>query len=128
MSNYVIPQREPKEIDEKVSMELRILSSNAGLKGRPSGNDWCDNCRLLPRGRWWCDRRRDRGRYRGACQQEGRSFRRARCFPVTESGPVGWYIYGNERMVLAADKSTLTWWASAPAAYHPQYRRFWGFV
>ena len=31
--DYVIPEPEPKEIDEKLSMELRILSSNAVLKG-----------------------------------------------------------------------------------------------
>jgi hypothetical protein len=41
----VIPAPEPKEIDETISMELRILSSNAGLKGRPSGDERCDNCR-----------------------------------------------------------------------------------
>lgn len=45
-----------------------------------------------------------------------------------ESGPAGWYVYCNERMVLAADKSALTGWGSAGAAYHPQYRRFRGYV
>lgn len=46
----------------------------------------------------------------------------------TESGPAGWYVYCNDRMVLAADKSPLTGWGSAGAAYHPQYRRFRGYV
>jgi hypothetical protein len=72
MSDYVIPAPEPKEIDEKVSMELRILSTNAGLKGRPSGDERCDNCRyyleptadisycwhqklrILVGADWWC--------------------------------------------------------------------------
>src|SRR5690606_27416490 len=44
MSDYVIPPPEPKEIDEKLSMELRILASNAVLKGHPSGEEKCDNC------------------------------------------------------------------------------------
>jgi hypothetical protein len=72
MSDYVIPHPEPKEIDEKVSMELRILSSNSGLKGRSSGDERCDNCRyyleptadisycwhqklrILVGADWWC--------------------------------------------------------------------------
>ncbi len=33
MSDYVIPDPEPKEIDEKLSIELRHLSQNAVLKG-----------------------------------------------------------------------------------------------
>ena len=72
MSDYVIPEPEPKEIDEKLSMELRILASNAVLKGRPSGDERCDNClyyleptaqisycwhpklRILVGDQWWC--------------------------------------------------------------------------
>ena len=72
MSDYAIHPPEPKEIDEKVSMELRILSTNAGLKGRPSGDERCDNCRyylepttdisycwhqklrILVGANWWC--------------------------------------------------------------------------
>ena len=72
MSDHVIPMPEPKEIDEKVSMELRILSSNAVLKGRPSGDERCDTCRyyleptadtsycwhqklrILVGANWWC--------------------------------------------------------------------------
>jgi hypothetical protein len=72
MSDYVIPHPEPKEIDEKVSMELRILSSDAGLKGRSSAPERCDNCRscleptadisycwhqklrILVGADWWC--------------------------------------------------------------------------
>ena len=72
MSDYAIHPPEPKEIDEKVSMELRILSTNAGLKGGPSGDERCDNCRyylepttdisycwhqklrILVGANWWC--------------------------------------------------------------------------
>ena len=72
MSDYVIPPPEPKEIDEKLSLELRHLSSNAVLKGHPSGNEKCDNClyyleptaeisycwhlklRILVGAEWWC--------------------------------------------------------------------------
>jgi hypothetical protein len=44
MSDYIIPPPEPKEIDEKLSVELRHLSSNAVLKGHPSGDEKCQNC------------------------------------------------------------------------------------
>lgn len=45
----------------------------------------------------------------------------------TEMTDAGWYIYCNDRLVLAADRSDLTGWGSAGAAYHPQYRRFRGY-
>ena len=35
MADYVIPEPEPKEIDEKLEIELRHLSENAVLKGKP---------------------------------------------------------------------------------------------
>ena len=72
MSDYVIPEPEPKEIDEKLAMELRILSSNAVLRGSPSGEERCDGCRyyleptaelsycwhpklrILVGDAWWC--------------------------------------------------------------------------
>ena len=72
MSDYVIPEPEPKEIDETLSMELRHLSENAVLKGRPSGEEKCENCRyyleptadlsycwhpklrILVGAQWWC--------------------------------------------------------------------------
>ena len=72
MSDYVIPPPEPKEIDEKLSMQLRILASNAVLKGVPSGEEKCENClyyleptahisycwhqklRILVGAQWWC--------------------------------------------------------------------------
>jgi hypothetical protein len=70
--DYVIPEPEPKEIDETLSMELRHLSENAVLKGRPSGEEKCENCRyyleptadisycwhpklrILVGSQWWC--------------------------------------------------------------------------
>jgi hypothetical protein len=72
VSDYVIPEPEPKEIDEKLAMELRILSSNAVLRGSPSGEERCDGCiyyleptaelsycwhpklRILVGAAWWC--------------------------------------------------------------------------
>ena len=44
MADYVIPDPEPKEIDEKLSIELRHLSENAVLRGNPSGEEQCENC------------------------------------------------------------------------------------
>jgi len=35
---------EAEEVDEELSMELHRLSTNAGLRGRPSGDAQCDNC------------------------------------------------------------------------------------
>jgi hypothetical protein len=46
----------------------------------------------------------------------------------TESSEAGWYLYCNGRLLLAADKTELTGWGSAGAAYHPQYRRFRGYA
>ncbi len=45
MADYVIPEPEPKEIDEQLSLELRHLADNAVLRGRPTGDERCDNCR-----------------------------------------------------------------------------------
>ena len=44
MADDQLPKPEPKEIDEKLAMELRHLTANAVLKGAPSGNEQCDNC------------------------------------------------------------------------------------
>ncbi len=72
MSDYEIPPPEPKEIDEKLWLELKDLSSRATLKGSPSGEEKCDNClyylnvedqisycwhpqlRILVGAEWWC--------------------------------------------------------------------------
>jgi hypothetical protein len=72
MADYVIPEPEPKEIDEKLSIELRHLAANAVLKGQPSGTEKCENCRyylentadisycwhpklrILVGAEWWC--------------------------------------------------------------------------
>ncbi len=72
MSDYVIPEPEPKEIDESLSIELRHLAANAVLKGKPSGSEKCENCRyylepyneisycwhpklrILVGSEWWC--------------------------------------------------------------------------
>jgi hypothetical protein len=40
----------------------------------------------------------------------------------------GWYVICNGRMLLFADKTRLTGWGDAVADYHPQYRRFRGYV
>ena len=44
MSDYGISPPEPQEIDEKLSIELRHLSTDAGLRGAPSGDARCENC------------------------------------------------------------------------------------
>ncbi len=72
---YVIPKPEPKEIDEKLSLQLRHLADDAVLRGLPQGSkgeERCDNClyyiepdqkiaycwhpklRDPRRGTWWC--------------------------------------------------------------------------
>ncbi len=45
VSDYEIPEPEPKEVDEKLAIELRHLADNAVLKGKPSGDEKCENCR-----------------------------------------------------------------------------------
>lgn len=72
VSDYVIPEPEPKPVDETLSMELQILSSNAVLRGHPSGDERWANCRyyldetadlsycwhpkirILVGDNWWC--------------------------------------------------------------------------
>jgi hypothetical protein len=45
MSSEALPRPETAEIDETRSIELRHLLTNAGLRGRPSGDERCANCR-----------------------------------------------------------------------------------
>lgn len=45
-----------------------------------------------------------------------------------EPGEAGWYLFCNDRLLLAAERSALTGWGDPAAAYHPQYRRFRGYV
>jgi hypothetical protein len=40
----------------------------------------------------------------------------------------GWYLYCNDRLLLQANRTGLTGWGTAAAAYHPQYRQFRGYV
>lgn len=40
----------------------------------------------------------------------------------------GWWVFGNNRLLLVADKTTETGWGRGAAAYHPQYRQFRGYV
>jgi len=51
---------------------------------------------------------------------------RAEDFP--DPGEAGWYVFCNERLVLTADRTPITGWGTAAAAYHPQYRRFRGYA
>ena len=49
MTEYEIPELEPKEIDEKLAIELRHLADNAVLKAQPQhGDEKCENCRYYP--------------------------------------------------------------------------------
>ncbi|MDR2566445.1 MAG: ATP-binding protein [Bifidobacteriaceae bacterium] len=45
-----------------------------------------------------------------------------------DPGDAGWYLFCNDRLLLAADRTQLTGWGNPGAAYHPQYRLFRGFV
>jgi hypothetical protein len=47
---------------------------------------------------------------------------------VRQQSPAGWYFFCNDRLLFAAEKTALTGWGSAAAAYHPQYRLFRGYV
>ena len=67
-----LPKPEPKEIDEKKSIELRHMADDAVLRGKPSGEESCANClyylntdelisycwhpklRILVGASWWC--------------------------------------------------------------------------
>jgi hypothetical protein len=67
-----MPRPEPKEIDEKLSLQLRHLAEDAVLRGQPSGEERCGNClyyiepdekiaycwhpklRILVGTDWWC--------------------------------------------------------------------------
>jgi hypothetical protein len=68
----VLPKPEPKEIDEKLSIQLRHLAEDAVLRGQPNDTERCDNClyymnpdekisycwhpklRILVGASWWC--------------------------------------------------------------------------
>jgi len=75
MADDDLPIPEPKEIDEKLSLELRHLCEDALLRGFPSGaqgEERCENClyylnpdeklsycwhpklRILVGASWWC--------------------------------------------------------------------------
>lgn len=45
----------------------------------------------------------------------------------TQAERAGWYVYCNERLIVAANKSDHTGWGVSTANYHPQYRAFRGF-
>ena len=67
-----LPKPEPKEIDEKLSLQLRHLAEDAVLRGAPQGDERCANClyysddaqqisycwhmklRILVGESWWC--------------------------------------------------------------------------
>lgn len=40
----------------------------------------------------------------------------------------GWYVFCNDRALVFADRGRLTGWGEEVPRYHPQYRRFRGFV
>lgn len=43
-------------------------------------------------------------------------------------GLAGWYVICNGRMLVFANKTRLTGWGNEVADYHPQFRRFRGYV
>ncbi len=72
MADYEIPPPEPKEIDEKISLELRHMADANVLRGHAYQGEQCDNClyylnpdddlsycwhpklRILVGAQWWC--------------------------------------------------------------------------
>jgi hypothetical protein len=75
MADDDLPLPQPKEIDEKLSLQLRHLAEDAVLRGQPNGpngEERCDNClyylnpdekisycwhqklRILVGATWWC--------------------------------------------------------------------------
>jgi hypothetical protein len=72
VSDYAIPEPEPKEIDEQNWLQLKDLIVRATLRGHPYNDERCDNCRyyldpdedisycwhpqlrVLVGGAWWC--------------------------------------------------------------------------
>ena len=72
MADNDLPVPEPKEIDEKRSIELRHLAQDATLRATPYGEERCGNClyfmnpddkiaycwhpklRILVGDPWWC--------------------------------------------------------------------------
>ena len=72
MSGNTLLPPEPADVDETRSMELRRLSAHAGLRGRPTGTQCCENCayylentadisycwqpklRIVVGATWWC--------------------------------------------------------------------------
>ena len=67
-----LPTPEPNEVDEQKNRELMHLREDAVLRGKPNGDERCDNClfymnpdekisycwhpklRILVGGEWWC--------------------------------------------------------------------------
>lgn len=47
---------------------------------------------------------------------------------VLATPDAGWYLFCNNRLLLAAETSELTGWGDGANAYHPQYRSFRGYV
>ncbi len=43
-------------------------------------------------------------------------------------GDAGWWLFCNGRLLLFRERTSLTGWGDNGAAYHPQYRRFRGYV
>ena len=72
MSDYEIPEPEPKEVDERLAVELGQMAQNNVLRGHPSGDERCEGCRyyldpsqdisycwhpklrILVGADWWC--------------------------------------------------------------------------
>jgi hypothetical protein len=46
----------------------------------------------------------------------------------TYDSEAGWYLFCNDRLVFAAERTALTGWGDGPASYHPQYRNVRGYV
>jgi hypothetical protein len=64
----------------------------------------------------------------GASDHEDEDRDEGRAEDFKTPGEAGWYLFCNDRLLFAADKTALTGWGTAGPAYHPQYRRFRGYA
>lgn len=72
MSDQLMSRPEPDEIDGQIHSQLQTVAAAANLRGRPAGEERCDNCRyylepgadlsycwhptlrILVGDAWWC--------------------------------------------------------------------------
>lgn len=66
--------------------------------------------------------------YAGVVRSDRRNVDEGQAEEFRNPGEAGWWVFCNERLLLAADRSAETGWGNPAALYHPQYRTFRGYV